>query len=373
MSSPRGVGDTTPPFRLPEQPAPHEHLVGFYESETFLVSSVARFVTPALRAGDAAVLVATPEHREAVCATLDADGVDVAAASEHGQLLSVDAEELLGRFMVDGAPEPRRFERAVGALLDRAAAGDRNVRVHGEMVALLWERGEVAAALALEDLWNELISARPFTLFCAYPMRAFAREGSTEGFQTVCGQHAAVLPTETYSELPDEEARHRMVALLQQEATVGVNSRITLRHQYHELEEELRRTRELGRLRDELIATLMDGIGGPTAEAATRRRRSAGTFEKTATRAVRRYLQAASCTFTTDAPGPVRGEATTPPGYRDVITVPMSTDGGTRGVLHVELGQARTVTTPELTFVRSVARLLASAHDHELASRRRDP
>jgi hypothetical protein len=61
------------------------------------------------------------------------------------------------------------------------------------MVAVLWNEGNIAAAIALEDLWNDLAASYPFSLFCAYPMRAFDRDGSNDGFRTICGQHSRVL------------------------------------------------------------------------------------------------------------------------------------------------------------------------------------
>jgi hypothetical protein len=59
-------------------------------------------------------------------------------------------------------------------LIGRLAAGPGPVRVYGEMVALLWADGQVAAALELEDLWNELGRRLPFSLFCGYPEQAVA-------------------------------------------------------------------------------------------------------------------------------------------------------------------------------------------------------
>jgi hypothetical protein len=58
--------------------------------------------------------------------------------------------------MVGGAPEGERFRDTIGALIERTAAGGRRVRVFNEMVALLWDAGDVASTLALEDLWNDL-------------------------------------------------------------------------------------------------------------------------------------------------------------------------------------------------------------------------
>ena len=76
------------------------------------------------------------------------------------------------------------------------------------MVALLWDDGNVAAALELEDLWNDLAATRAFVLLCAYPMRAFEDPASAAAFKRICDQHSAVIPSEPYSLLPDAGRPH---------------------------------------------------------------------------------------------------------------------------------------------------------------------
>jgi len=197
----------------------HDHLVEFYETEAFLVDTVCTFVVPALRGGDAAIVVATAPHREAFEAALREAGIDVAAAVREQRYIALDARELLARFMVDGAPDPRRYRETVTAVMDRASQDGRRMRVYGEMVALLWDDGDVASAIALEDLWNDLAQVRPFTLLCAYPLRAFDDPASGGDFKRICEQHTKVIPSEGYSLLPDAGDRSRAVARLQQETT----------------------------------------------------------------------------------------------------------------------------------------------------------
>ena len=71
--------------------------------------------------------------------------------------------------MVAGKPDPVLFEATIGSIVERAARGGRTVRVFGEMVAVLWDAGNVTGALALETLWNDMASNRQFFLLCAYP------------------------------------------------------------------------------------------------------------------------------------------------------------------------------------------------------------
>jgi hypothetical protein len=169
----------------------HEHLVELYETEAFLISSVADYVAHAWREQDAAIVVATPEHRRAFAVALATRGIDVEAMAQEGRYVAVDAAALLSTFMVDGAPDGDRFQAAVTPLLERAADGHRDVRVYGEMVALLWGAGDVLSTIALEDLWNDLAEIYGFSLLCGYPISSFDVQ-SRALFEHICGQHTSV-------------------------------------------------------------------------------------------------------------------------------------------------------------------------------------
>jgi hypothetical protein len=169
----------------------HEHLVEFYETEERLVATVVEYLVPALACGDAAIVVATAEHREAFAEEISFAGVDVEAASRDGRYQAFDAADLLARFMVGGTPDAPRFREAVERVLEGAAPGARHVRVYGEMVALLWAAGHVTSTMALEDLWNELVAEHGFSLFCGYPISGFDVQ-SRSAFEHICGQHNTV-------------------------------------------------------------------------------------------------------------------------------------------------------------------------------------
>ena len=72
------------------------------------------------------------------------------------------------------------------------------MRAFGEMVALLWELGDVAGALELEERWNRLQDEMPFELLCAYPTSALgdARLGDVSD---ICAAHSGVLPPASYA------------------------------------------------------------------------------------------------------------------------------------------------------------------------------
>jgi anti-sigma regulatory factor (Ser/Thr protein kinase) len=79
------------------------------------------------------------------------------------------------------------------------------------MVALLWDQGDVTAAIELESLWNELGLRVPFSLFCAYPSQSVSGDGHTDAYHEVCHLHSAVVgPTPSQRH---EGARHFASAL----------------------------------------------------------------------------------------------------------------------------------------------------------------
>jgi hypothetical protein len=96
------------------------------------------------------VVVATPAHRQAFEAYLAGADVDIAAARADGRYQAIDAAALLHRFAVAGEVDPASFEAEVGHVIRTAGAAGRPVRIYGEMVALLWDAGQLNAALELE-------------------------------------------------------------------------------------------------------------------------------------------------------------------------------------------------------------------------------
>jgi len=194
----------------------HEHLVEFYETEEFLVATVTEFLVPALRGDDSVVVVATDEHRDMFAEAIGEAGVDVDTAVREGRYQALDAAELLSEFMVDGTPDPVRFRELITSVIDRASAGGREVRVYGEMVALLWADGDVTSTIAVEDLWNELAADRTFSLFCGYPIQGFDVQSRT-AFKHICDRHTSVIPAESFSLSATRDEQQRVVAELQQE------------------------------------------------------------------------------------------------------------------------------------------------------------
>ncbi len=195
-----------------------EHFVQFYENDAFLLDSLSGFIDTGLAEGGACIVLATKAHRESLEERLKSHGLDLAAAQTQGVYISLDAAEALSKFMVDGLPDPERFALVFGDMIMRAAEGRHHVRVFGELVALLWADGKRAAAIRLEELWNDLGKLHPFSLFCAYPMHDFGSEVYEAEFTEICNRHSQVIPPESYAALTTSGERLRAITLLQQKA-----------------------------------------------------------------------------------------------------------------------------------------------------------
>jgi anti-sigma regulatory factor (Ser/Thr protein kinase) len=176
---------------------PHDHDVTIYDATTDLIDDLTEFVTDGLALGDAVVLVATPEHLTALRDSLADAGCSMDDAVATEQLHVADAAQTMAAFVRDDQPDEELFFAGIGGLLDRVARSGRPVRVFGEMVALLWEDGNVLAAIELESLWNRLARVQRFSLLCGYPTEAFSAAELT-ALRAVCDAHSEVLAPPSY-------------------------------------------------------------------------------------------------------------------------------------------------------------------------------
>jgi hypothetical protein len=169
---------------------PTDHVAVFYHSDEELAEQVMDYLLGAIRTDGVAIVAATPGHRQALRTRLASAGVDIARAKMHRFYVELDAAETTDSFMVNGWANPASFWQAVTPLLKAAAPDRQPVRIFGEMVALLWQRGLVSAAVDVEALWNELGAQYPFDLLCAYPDVVLADNEHADAVSEVCAAHS---------------------------------------------------------------------------------------------------------------------------------------------------------------------------------------
>jgi hypothetical protein len=212
------------------QPNEGDHSVQLYTDLGFLTQAVSHYAGAGLTSGDAVIFVATPKHRQAFAQRLAADGFDVDQLTRQGQLTILDAADTMSRFMVNGRPDAVRFIPLIGSVINVARAGGRypRVRAYGEMVNLLWEKGELPAALQLEELWNHLRTTHAFSLHCAYAMDVFDRGAHCAALHSLHHAHSHLIPVEDYTRF-DEAINHALADVLGPAAAIVLRSVLVAR------------------------------------------------------------------------------------------------------------------------------------------------
>ena len=182
---------------------PRDHIVQLYQDQEFLNRAVCRFAAGALANGEAIILVPTQAHWDAFRPRLQAEGVDLKDVQNNGQLTVVDADQLLPKFMQGTMPDAPVFLGLAGDVLARSRGGGRfpKVRWWGEMVNILWERGDVDASMALEDQFDQLAHRHDIAIFCSFVMDNFNSEVHSRMLPRLGQNHSHIIPVEDYARL----------------------------------------------------------------------------------------------------------------------------------------------------------------------------
>lgn len=169
--------DNNPPLSHATSNSPG-HTLLFYEDDSALLDGLSQSICAAICSGNSAIVVATAAHHNGLVGFLRARCAEAHTAIIEGRLFLLDAEETLSRIMVKGRLDPDLCISVMGnyiAMLAAAARGEgAKVFAYGELVSVLWERGNQTAALHLELLCRQLAEHSPLLqLCCGYPLRLF--------------------------------------------------------------------------------------------------------------------------------------------------------------------------------------------------------
>ena len=245
--------------------APHDdHVVRFYDEDPELIAALEEFLLAPLLEGCPAIVIATADHTRALERSLVAAGIDLGELETRGRYVALDAEILMGRVIRNGRPDEAAFRREIGGALE-TLRGPGTIQAFGELVALLWERGNVGAAIRVEELWNELTPAHTFRLLCAYPMRGFETYPDPLAFEEVCAAHTRVVPPASYSQDASEDNGFSRVVTLEQRSRTDRLESEALKLKQAQLEEALERVASLESLRNEFVAMAVHDIRTPAA------------------------------------------------------------------------------------------------------------
>jgi hypothetical protein len=100
-------------------------------------------------------------------------------------------------------PDSPLFLGLAADVIGQARGGGRYERVRwwGEMVNVLWERGDVAASMALEDLFDHLSHEHDIAIFCSFLMDNFNGEVHARMLPRLGTNHSHLVPVEDYARL----------------------------------------------------------------------------------------------------------------------------------------------------------------------------
>jgi hypothetical protein len=142
------------------------------------------------------VVIATAAHLEALEERLAASGYSVRSLISQNQYVPLDAEKTLSKLMINDWPDEHLFNKVINEVILNAKGNGRKVRAFGEMVAILWAKGQVGATVRLEHLWNKFCENEAFCLFCAYPESGFTQDAA-ESVMHICSAHTKMITSVT--------------------------------------------------------------------------------------------------------------------------------------------------------------------------------
>jgi hypothetical protein len=144
-----------------------------YDNEREFHDIVLEFVRATLAAGDSVVVIATAAHRGTLAEHYARHLPGLESARVSGRYIEVDTSEAYDSLIADGWPDRERIDAMMAELVERARRRGGNVRCIGEIVAVIWNRGEHAATIRLEHIWRELAQKQNVDILCLYPRAAF--------------------------------------------------------------------------------------------------------------------------------------------------------------------------------------------------------
>jgi hypothetical protein len=115
---------------------------------------------------------------------------------EQSPFILLNAADTLSAFVVNSLPDPGRFLRFIGGLIEatvRAGKADHpRVVFCGEGVGPLWVGGKVDAGIRVEQLCNDLPITHEVEILGADAMSSFHCEEDGDKFQSICVEHPDV-------------------------------------------------------------------------------------------------------------------------------------------------------------------------------------
>ncbi|HEX5215815.1 MAG TPA: MEDS domain-containing protein [Vicinamibacterales bacterium] len=168
----------------------HEHVGQFFDEPANVGPAAAAFLLGDAMPGTTLLIVAKPEHWRAIADELEWRGYPLESRMLDGRLHVLDSAHTLLRLLTDGAPDSARFDSVIGSFVrELANASPGGLRIFGDMVDVLADRGNLQDACMLEACWNRLAQNVPFSLCCGYSSVNLAGPGTVKMRRAICHAH----------------------------------------------------------------------------------------------------------------------------------------------------------------------------------------
>jgi hypothetical protein len=182
------------------EPGENGHIVQLYQDDDFYGEAISHFAAEGLVRGESIILVATAPHWKNISARLRGKGFDTDELFRQGQLILLDADHTLPKFMAGNLPDGNIFKPLAKQTIAKARAGGKFPRVRwwGEMVNVLYVDGNSGGSHRLEEFFDEVAHEENIAIFCSFLMDKFDPKIYDEVFGNVCHTHSHVIPADDY-------------------------------------------------------------------------------------------------------------------------------------------------------------------------------
>lgn len=182
---------------LVEAPA-GRHFAQFHRDTAALTESAFVFLEAGLRDGHTLLIIAPTARVEQLFDRLATGKVHPQSLLDSGQLALMDSTPIIDQLVAPGPNQGSgaRFRGILAPVLSRLSPYGRGTRIYSEIANVLWDAGETAAAVRLEDLWNALASAHTFSLFCGYKLDTQSEQSYAAPLEELGRTHSDILGTQ---------------------------------------------------------------------------------------------------------------------------------------------------------------------------------
>jgi CheY-like chemotaxis protein len=176
-----------PPMARPER-VPHQAFL--YKAESSYLEHVVTFLALGLRDGERALVFTSTAHWDDIGLRLNVLGLQWDRAIQRRALIFIDAEHVIAESVVDHIFQRTRFD----ALVRRVVPDGSFQRFYGDPAGLLAARGNLPAALAMEEA-GQHVASTGVSVSCGYDTRPLGAEAEWPVRSVVnAHEHTAVQP-----------------------------------------------------------------------------------------------------------------------------------------------------------------------------------